>query len=126
MGLRSIAEQDLRSILADSSAGFSWDLIVTSPSESSETLPGFSNDISEAIDPDTGQIVSGRSASVAISMRLLLDAFGELPVGIEDDQSKPWLVQFEDIVGVSHLFKVQKSNPDRAIGLVTCLLESYV
>jgi hypothetical protein len=124
VGLREIAEADLQSILGDLD-GFGWPITVIDPSGNSQGLLGFSNDISQLIDPDTGQAVSGRLASVALSMSALSDVGLGLPQGIADAGIKPWVVQFDDIQGNLHTFKVAQSNPDRALGLVTCVLEAY-
>ena len=126
MGLRTDAENDLEFILQDKVHGFGFDITVTDTSETVAQFIGFSNDISQVIDPDTGQIVSGRLASVAIRMTALNTAFSDvLPVGIADAASKPWVVEFLDIAGFAHKFKVIKSNPDRALGIVTLLLDTY-
>lgn len=126
MGLRTIAESDLSFILEDKLTGFGFDITVTDPSLTVAQFVGFSNDISQVIDPDTGQIVSSRSASVALRMSSLNTAFSNvLPVGIADASSKPWVVEFLDIGGASHKFKVIKSNPDRGLGIVTLLLDGY-
>lgn len=125
MSLRATAETDLGRILEDNTRGFGYSITVTDPAAASVALVGFSNDISQIIDPDTGEAVSGRSASVAIRIALLTDAGLGLPVGIADSGSKPWLVTFNDINGNAFTFKVSKSNPDRALGVVTCLLELY-
>lgn len=125
MGLRQLAETDLGLILEDSSTGFGWPITVTDPAGVIGELTGFSDDISQIIDPDTGQAVSGRLASVAIRISALtLKGLG-LPKGIADAGSKPWVVQFDDINGSPYKFKVSQSNPDRALGLVTLLLELY-
>lgn len=127
MNLRQLAESDLQFILEDSATGFGWPITLTDPSGVSSPLTGSSNDISQVIDPETGQVVSGRSASVALRVASIFTAgFNSLPVGISDRASKPWLVQFNDINGSSHTFKVIQSNPDRTLGLVTCILEAYV
>tara|TARA_R100000388_G_scaffold63439_3_gene46356 strand:+ start:47 stop:226 length:180 start_codon:yes stop_codon:yes gene_type:complete len=55
---------------------------------------------------------------------LVLEGLG-LPKGIADTGSKPWVIQFDDIGGTPYKFKVSQSNPDRALGLVVCLLELY-
>lgn len=129
MGLRTIAEKDLKSILENKKSGFGWDIELINPSGISSNdvieggLIGFSNDISQAIDPDTGQMVSGRSASIAIRISTLIDL--GMPRGISDTVTKPWIVKFNDINGNSFTFKVQQSNPDRALGIVTCYLELY-
>jgi hypothetical protein len=127
MGLREIAEQDLGTILEDGVTGFGWPIILTTPDGTAGALTGFSDDIAQVIDPDTGQAVSGRLASVAIRTALISEKLpGKgLPVGIADAASKPWLVVFDDINGTPYTFKVAQSNPDRAIGLVTLLLEIY-
>lgn len=122
MGLREIAEADLGAILEDAVAGFGWPIVLTDPTGTTQALTGFSNDISQLIDPDTGQAVSGRLASVALRISSLASG---LPEGIADATSKPWLVAFDDINGNPFTFKVVKSNPDRALGLVTCLVEFY-
>ncbi len=127
MGLRTIAEQDLATILEDTVTGFGVSITLTAPDGTVGILTGFSDDIAQVIDPDTGQAVSGRLASVAIRTALItatLPGKG-LPVGIADTASKPWLVGFDDINGNPFIFKVSQSNPDRAIGLVTLLLELY-
>ena len=125
MSLRETVEADLGVILEDGITGFGWPITVTDPSGTVGNLTGFSNDISELIDPDTGQAVSGRLASVALRISSLTTAGLGLPEGIADSASKPWLIAFDDINGNAFTFKVQKSNPDRALGIVTCILELY-
>jgi hypothetical protein len=118
MGLREIAEQDLGAIIEDDVHGFGWTISVTDPAGVNvPDLVGFSDDIAQLIDPDTGQAVSGRLASCA--------GLG-LPQGVADAGIKPWLVAFLDINGNAYTFKVAQSNPDRALGIVTCVLETYV
>lgn len=124
MGLRETAGADAKAILEDT-IGFGWPITVTDPSGTVGNLTGFSNDISELIDPDTGQAVSGRLASVALAIESLTDEGLGLPKEISDSSSNPWIVVFDDINGNPFTFKVQKSNPDRALGVITCILEIY-
>lgn len=127
MSLRAQAEQDLAFILEGDDQGFRWPIVVTDPAGTvSSGLFGFSDDIAQIIDPDTGQAVSGRLASVAIRIAALSAQSLTLPEGIADASLKPWVIAFDDINGNPYTFKVTQSNPDRAIGLVTCLLEAYV
>ncbi len=126
MSLRQTAEKDLGAILEDGAMGFGWPIQVTDPSGLSKPLTGFSDDISQIIDPDTGEAVSGRLVSVALRISSLTTVGLALPVGIADAKIKPWVIEFDDINGNPFKFKVQQSNPDRALGLVTCLLETYV
>lgn len=125
MSLRQLAEADLGVILEDGATGFGWPISVTDPDGNVGSLTGFSDDIAQVIDPDTGQAVSGRLASVALRISSLALAGLTLPRGIADTGSKPWVVEFDDINGNAYKFKVAQSNPDRALGLVTLLLELY-
>ena len=120
-----MAEADLGNILEDDLTGWGWAIELTNPSSKTETLTGYSNDISQVVDPDTGVVVSGRSASISIRIQSLYDKGLEIPRGIVDSSSKPWIVKFDDINGVAYTFKVAESNPDRALGVVTCVLEAY-
>lgn len=125
MGLRDLAQTDLGFILDGDVYGFRWPITVTDPAGTSAALFGFSNDISLLIDPDTGQPVSGRLATAVIRIDTLTTAGLGLPVGIVDLNSKPWLVEFNDINGNAYTFKVNESNPDRAAGCIVCILETY-
>ena len=124
MSLRELAESDLAFTLEDPAA-FGWPITVTDPAGATAALTGQSNDIAQLIDPDTGQAVSGRLASVAIRMSSLTTGGLGRPVGVADAGSKPWLIEFDDINGESYRFKVSESNPDRAMGVIVCILEAY-
>jgi hypothetical protein len=125
MGLRDLAEADLGRILEDAETGFGYAITLTDPSGTALPLVGFSNDIAQVIDPDTGQVVSGRLASVALRISTIIAAGLGLPRGIANSSSKPWVVEFDDLLGTPHKFKVFQSNPDRTIGMITLILESY-
>lgn len=126
MSLRVLAEADLAVILEDDVTGFGWPITVTAPTGAVATVTGFSDDISQLIDAETGQAVSGRLATVAIRVSTLLSFAGmSMPRGIADAGEKPWVVEFNDINGNVHKFKVRESNPDRALGIVVCILEAY-
>jgi hypothetical protein len=125
VGLRQIAEADLGAILEDSTTGFGFPITVTNPAGTSVPLTGFSVDISQLIDPDTGQAVSGRLASATLRISSLIAAGLGLPTGVSDSASKPWIVEFDDINGNPYKFKVEAADPDRALGIVVCMLELY-
>lgn len=125
MGLRDEAEEDLSEILEDDIIGAGWPIKVTSPEKISADLTGYSGDISQLIDPETGQAVSGRIAHVTLRISSLSEKGLALPEGIADASKKPWVVEFNDINGSPFKFKVQESNPDRTLGIVNCILEFY-
>ena len=124
MSLRAIAEADLSSIM-EGETSFRVAVILTNPSCDTINVWGIGGDISELIDPDTGMAVSGRSTRMTIRMTSIINQGFELPEGISDTSSKPWLVSFDDITGVNHTFKVVEGNPDRTIGVVSLVLEAY-
>ncbi len=126
MNLRVNAEADLAVILEDDVYGGAWPITVTNPLNVNACLTGYSSDITQLVDPDTGQIVSGRLAVVALRIKSL-DCVGlGIPEDVVDSTSKPWIIQFDDINGKPYKFKVSKSNPDRGSGVVTCILEAYI
>ena len=125
MSLRELAEADLALIIEDGDTGFGWAVTLTDPNENTQDFTALSDDIAQVIDPDTGQAVSGRLASVVFRISTLTAAGFSLPQGIADSAQKPWIVDFNDIGGTPYKFKVAQSNPDRALGVVTCLLELY-
>lgn len=125
MNLRQLACQDAVAILEDGSYGFGWPIVVRNPDGDTFALTGFSNDIGQAIDPDTGQTVSGRQASIALPIARLEASGLDIPRDIPDTDLKPWIIFFDDILGHSQAFKVIETLPDRSIGIVVCLLEFY-
>lgn len=125
MNLRDQAATDLQNILGDVTAGFGRNVTVTDPSGATAVIVGFTNDISTAIDPETGTIVTSRTASVVLPIAALVAAGFELPRSISDKNSKPWRVSFADVPGNTYAFKVSEARPDRALGCVVCMLEAY-
>ena len=94
--LRTEIRDDVVDILEDIDYGISLLMNLINPDNLAAVLKGWSNDISAAIDPDTGIIVTGRVISVALPQSSILNAgFPGLPVGIQDDKKTPWIVQFE-------------------------------
>lgn len=124
MSLRELAAADAQSIVQNSEE-FGWPLTVTSPNGESAALVGLSTDIGLTIDPETGTAVSGRQASVVLSIASLTEASLGLPRGMADSGGKPWLVRFADLQGQAQTFKVARTMVDRAVGLVSCILEAY-
>lgn len=124
MSLRELAEQDLAVVLENGS-DFGWPITVTDPDGLSGSLTGSSTDIAQVIDPDTGEAVSGRMAAVTLRISSLTAAGLGLPVAIADSTGLPWRVTFDDINGTPYTFLVAQSNPDRALGVVTCILRIY-
>lgn len=126
MNLREIAEQDLAITLEDDVMGFGVKILVTDPGGLIAELCGQSGDIAFLIDPETGQAVSGRVAHVSIRISTLADKGLDIPRGIADKTSKPWVISFPDLTCKDQVFKVEEARPDRTLGLVTCIVGVYV
>ena len=127
-GIRAIAEADLANTLEDGDFGFGWPIILTAPDGfvSPEPLMGQQGDISQAIDPDTGQLVAGRQAHVGLRISSITEAsYPGLPKNIETPSSKPWRVTFDDLQGNTRTFKISEANPDRTLGIIMCQLEVW-
>lgn len=122
MSLADIASVDLRNILN----GDGDDVTLQSPDGTTAKFLANTQDISHAIDPQTGMLISGRTATVALSQIDLL-AMNMAPCAVADTKSsKPWVVRFRETVsGVEHTFKVQETRPDRTIGALILILEFY-
>lgn len=85
----------------------------------------FHTDIHQTIDPGTGEVVTGRQASVAVLTNELVDAGFEDIHGVADADSAPWLVMVPDVLGRPGVFKVAETYPDAAMGLIILVLENY-
>jgi len=121
MSLRETAAADLDVILNDID-DWAVDIILTDPSGVSLSMRGFSMDIGVSVDAETGQLVSGRSASVSLPISDILMAGMVLPTGSTDTSSMPFVVTFDDTDGMSYRFEVVSTQPDRTLGLVVCAL----
>lgn len=124
MSLRARAAASVRFIL-ENAAGFAVPITVTNPSGVTVALLGLTKDIAQKIDPETGVLVAAREASVTLSIASLQELGVGLPQAIASRQSKPWVVQFYDQLGVLHTFKVSDARPDQTVGAIVCMLEEY-
>jgi hypothetical protein len=121
MGLREQAILDARAILEDA-GGFTWPFTLTSPLGVVASLSGFTTDVGLTIDPETGQGVAGRRASVAVAR----SALAEMPEAVAESTRKPWVATFADSQGEVASWKVVQVLPDRAMGVVVMIVEKYV
>jgi hypothetical protein len=120
MGLRAQAALDAKAILENTS-DFGWPFTLKSPDGVSVQLTGFTTDIGQSIDPETGQAVAGRQASIACH----IDSLPAMPTAVSSEARKPWVATFASSAGVVGDWKVIEVLPDRAVGVVVLLLEAY-
>ena len=126
MTLRTIAEADLATVM-ESAESFRWPVVLTDPDDNTHTAPLYAivNDVSGLIDPDTGQLVSGRVATFGIRISSITALGLGLPKGESSSNKRPWVVSFKDITGASHLMKVTRGDPDLTLGIINLYLEVY-
>ena len=126
MNLRTIIEADLATVM-ESEQSVRWPITITDPSGNTHTEPLYAviNDISTLIDPETGQLVSGRTVSAAIRISSLKALGFGIPIQVSGSLSRPWLIEFKDMTGVSHVMKVMRGDPDLTFGIVNVYLGVY-
>lgn len=120
MGIRDEAPLHAQAFL-ESASDFGWPFTLTSPAGVVSQLRGYTTDVGQTIDPETGQAVAGRRASVACSLLSL----AAMPEAIADSTSKPWVATFADVEGVTSSWKVVEVLPDRAAGVIVLIVEIY-
>ena len=125
MNLRELAEADLAATIEDNSSGFGWPVTLTAPNGDAAEVMAFTSDISMVVDPDTGQAVSGRTATVFFRISTLTAKGIGMPRAVSQSDRRPWLVEFDDINGTPHKFKVLAADPDRTLGILPCTLGLY-
>lgn len=126
MNFLDIAQQDKSFTLKDKDFGFGTEITLTDPSLFSAVVIGRTNDISFAIDPNTGVAVSARTATIAIDMQELEEkGFSSFPAYQSDKTKKPWIVKWTDQLGKTHTFTILEANPDRTLGILLCTLSFY-
>jgi hypothetical protein len=119
------AAADLVTIMSDTVGGFAIPITVIDPDDNQATINGFANDIGQELDPETGTMIVGRQASVALPIRALRAADLGEPRAIADDSRRPWRVQVQLPTATTPLtFKVTKTMPDK-LGCIVCFLQSY-
>jgi hypothetical protein len=126
MNFLEIAQQDKAFTLKDSEFGFGTEITLKDPNLFTAVVTGRTNDISFAIDPNTGEAVSGRTVEITIDMQELEEkGFSSFPTAQSDKTKKPWIVEWTDTLGKSYSFTIQEANPDRTLGNVHCTLNFY-
>lgn len=125
MGIRAEASAFVRSVL-ENEDDFGCLIVVESPAHHVATVRGFSRDIGQLIDFETGIAASGRQASVTIHMATLAAAgFVDQPRPVSDPNCRPWVVRFTDSSGKTGAFAVRDVRPDNTLGVVVCTLEHF-
>ena len=109
--LRVQAQEDLQTTIQEE---FGQTIMISKPDGTEfKDFVGNSNDISIALDPDTGLMITGRTAQAVFVLKEVLDHFGELP-------KKLWKVQFLELSPNS--FCVKDVRPDSSQGALILVI----
>jgi len=110
--LRAQAIVDLKQTIQSE---FGQNIRIATDQQDSEfqTFIGNSNDIYTAIDPETNQIITGRSVHAVFVLKEVQDFFDTLP-------KKKWRVQFIDISPGE--FAVKEIRPDASLGVLVLII----
>lgn len=117
MSLLSLANSDLGLILEDAVGGFGTTVTLIPPTGASLQATGGYNDVSEMVDPVSGEVVRNRCASLT----LRISSLPALPFGVSDATQKPWRVTMNGTT-----YKIFDTAPDKGMGMVILYLEPYV
>lgn len=122
MSLFDDAAADFREII-NSDIGASLECVITSPDGVINSFKCRMSDISQSIEPGTGDRVSGRRVSISMSLFDLKHEGFESVRGIEKKNEKPWKVEFNNILCDQGTFKVTETAPDYTLGVIVLHLE---
>lgn len=81
------------------------------------------SDISQTLDVNTRERISGRRIEISVSMIDLAEAGFESSRGIEKKTEKPWKVEFSNVISKEETYKVVETSPDSSLGIVVIHLE---
>ena len=126
MGLNEIAADDFANFTSNTDE-FGHEFVITAPDGTViEGIKGYSTDISALIDPETGQMVAGRTASVSIAMRFFRNAgFGSIPTMEPKKNKKPWIFEWLAPNTSVYTFSVRDAIPDRKLDQTLFMLQSF-
>jgi hypothetical protein len=125
VNLRDLAALDHIAILTDGDGGFGWPIIVTNPDGLIASTTGFTSDVGEVVDPQSGLEVMGRRVTVQVLPAPLVAAGLGVPAVVAETNRKPWTMRFADASGRGRTYKVVTVAPDGVLGSLRCGLEAY-
>lgn len=122
MSLADLAAADFQSILNEDGCV----ITLRSPDGREATLSGNEKDVSHAVNPETGAVVSARQVSIVVSMADLR-ILNMAPRGESDvANKKPWVVRFTSAgSAIERTWRVMETIPDETIGALVLILEFY-
>jgi hypothetical protein len=125
MSLRVQANADVAAIIGNTDDFGQASIDLVDPAGTATLgLTGLTNDITSAIDPDSGMIVKGRRVHVTLAITSL--PAGPRPTAQNDLGAKPWLVSFPRLTsGTTTQYAVTGTWPDDALNSIILELGNY-
>lgn len=105
---------------------FASEVKLQNPSGQFATVAAITNEVWQGLDPNSGNIINGAVASIAISLDALTKAsLGGIPQNPHNAKEKPWLVELTLADGVPRTYKIAESRRDMQMGLIWYVLSRY-
>lgn len=99
---------------------------LTNPSGQFATVAALTGEVWQGLDPNSGNVVNGAVASIAISIEALTKAnLGGIPHNSKNPTERPWRVELELADGVRYTYAINESRRDMTLGLIWYVLKRY-
>jgi hypothetical protein len=118
------ARKDVARILQNTNE-FASTVKLTSPAGVTRDVAAVTNEVWQGLDPNSGNIVNGAVASIAISLDALSKAGLGIPQNSRDTKAKPWLVEMTLADGAPRTYTVEESRRDMGLGVIWYVLGEY-
>lgn len=126
MSIRELAAEDSFNILTNTD-DFSQEFTLTDPNGIVSDLKGFCNNITlESPDIQNDQRISSMIASVTLPMKSILTFGGQLPYGVVDENTRPYICEFTNVNNGIKKFRVMNTYPDNDLGVIVLILERWI
>lgn len=121
MSLRAQAETDLGALL-EAPGDWGNPVAVIDSAGNTADLFGKTTDVGQAIDPQTGVVISGRHAACTLRITSMAVAgLVGLPIAVSDESLLPWRVTFAGPSTPSQQYAVVQTFPNFTVGYVVCI-----
>lgn len=122
MSLFDDAAIELREIINDD-LGATVVCTITSPDDVFYSFNCCMSDISQTLDVNTRERISGRRIEISVSMLDLAEVGFESIRGVEKKTEKPWRVEFNNVISKEGTYKIVETAPDSSLGIVVIHME---
>lgn len=126
MGLTELAKATWETITTNKVSGFGVDMkIITPDNITILDIIGIHSKHNIRYDPETGNLVNGKSAHCSFSENLLITASYPHRNSDEEIDLKKHKIFVKDSSGVEKKYIINETIPDETLGVILCVLGDY-